>query len=92
MDCTEDALKFDGDKVVSVYELAEHPNYNYFIGDIVICLSPVSKTTKIPNIVNQLDGLDMDEQHEQLEQVSEHIDLQTITDNYYDLEDLKNAF
>ena len=45
MDCTEDALKFDGDKVVSVYELAEHPNYNYFIGDIVIHLSPVSEIT-----------------------------------------------
>ena len=61
MDCTEDALKFDGDKVVSVYELAEHPNYNYFIGDIVIRLSPVSETTEMPDLVNQLDGLDMDE-------------------------------
>ena len=34
----------------------------------------------------------MDEQHEQLEQVSEHIDLQTIADNYCDLVDLKDAF
>ena len=33
----------------------------------------------------------MDEQHEQLEKVSEHIDLQTIADNYCDLADLKNA-
>ena len=30
--------------------------------------------------------------HEHLEQVSEHIDLQTIADNYCDLVDLNNAF
>jgi len=61
MDCPEDALKFDGDEVVSVYELSEHPDYNYFIRDIVIRLSPVSETTEMPDLVNQLDGLDMDE-------------------------------
>ena len=92
VDCLEDALKFDGEEVLSVYELAEHPDYNYFIGDIVIFLSPVSETTEMPDIVNQLDGLDMDEQHEHLEQFSEHIDLQTTADNYCDLTDLKNAF
>ena len=91
VDCPEDALKFDGEDVVSVYELAEHPDYNYFIADIFIRLSPVSETTEMPDIVNQLDGLDMNEQHEHLEQVSEHIDLQTTVDNYCDLEDLKNA-
>ena len=61
MDCPEDALKFDGDEVVSVYELAEHPDYNYFIRDIIIRLSPVFETTEMPDLVNQLDGLDMDE-------------------------------
>ena len=91
MDCPEDALKFDGEEVVSVYELVENPYYNYFIADIVIRLSLVSETIEMPDIVNQLDGLDMDEQHEQLEYVSEHIDLQTTADNYYDLLDLKNA-
>ena len=91
VDCPEDALKFDGEEVVSVYELAEYPDYNYFIGEIVIRLSPVSETIEMPNIVNQLDGLDMHEKHEQLEQVSEHIDLQTTANNYCNLVDLKNA-
>ena len=45
MDYLEDVLKFYGDKVISVYELAEHLDYNYFIGDIVIHLSPVSEIT-----------------------------------------------
>ena len=52
MDCPEDALKFDGDEVVSVYELAEHPDYNYFIGDIVIRLSRVSETTEMSDTFN----------------------------------------
>ena len=45
VDYPEDELKFDGDEVISVYELAEHPDYNCFIGDIVIHLSPVSEIT-----------------------------------------------
>ena len=64
VDYPEDALKFDGEKVVRVYELVEHPYYNYFIRDIVIHLSPLFETIEMPDIVNQLDGLDMDEQHE----------------------------
>ena len=52
VDYPEDALKFDGDEVISVYELAEHLDYNYFIGDIVMHLSPVSETTEMPDIVN----------------------------------------
>lgn len=56
VDCPEDARKFDGEEVVSVYELAEHPDYNYFIGDVVIRLSPVSETTEVPGIVNQFVG------------------------------------
>ena len=45
-----EALKFDVEKLVSVYELAEHPNYDYFVGDTVLRLSPVSED------VNQLVG------------------------------------
>ena len=64
MDYLEDAVKFDGNEVISVYELAKHPYYKYFIGDIVIHLSPFSETIEMSDIFNQLDGLDMDEQHE----------------------------
>lgn len=56
VDCPEDARKFDGEELVSVYELAEHPDYSYFIGDIVIRLSPISEATEVPGIGNQLVG------------------------------------
>ena len=61
MDYPEDELRFDGDEVISVYALTEHPYYDYFNGDIVIHLALVYETTEMPDIVNQLDGLDMDE-------------------------------
>lgn len=56
VDCPEDARKFDVEEVVSVYELAEHPDYNYFIGDIVIRLSPISEATEVHDIANELVG------------------------------------
>eukprot|EP01018_Ginkgo_biloba_P018614 Gb_29475 [translate_table: standard] len=49
----EDAREFDEEEVVSVYELAEHPDYNYCIGDIVIRLSPAPEASEIPTIVDQ---------------------------------------
>lgn len=54
--CPEDTGKFDGEELVSVYELAEHPDYDCFVGDIVIRLSPVSGEREVPGIVNQLGG------------------------------------
>lgn len=49
-------MQIDEDEVVSVFELAENPYYNYFNGDFVICLSPSSEATKFLGIVNQLVG------------------------------------
>lgn len=38
----EDLQEFDNEEVVSVYELAEHPDYDYCYGDLVVRLSPPS--------------------------------------------------
>ncbi|KAL5995706.1 putative ubiquitin-conjugating enzyme E2 23 [Asimina triloba] len=40
----EDPREFDNEEVVSVYELDEHPDYDYCYGDVVVRLSPVSMT------------------------------------------------
>eukprot|EP00252_Welwitschia_mirabilis_P011751 TRINITY_DN2615_c0_g1_i2.p1 TRINITY_DN2615_c0_g1~~TRINITY_DN2615_c0_g1_i2.p1 ORF type:complete len:951 (+),score=252.41 TRINITY_DN2615_c0_g1_i2:255-2855(+) len=40
----QDPKEFDIEEEVSVYELTEHPDYNYCIGDIVVKLSPVAET------------------------------------------------
>ncbi|KAH9291898.1 hypothetical protein KI387_042915 [Taxus chinensis] len=49
----EDPHEFDKEEVVSVYELAEHPDYSYCIGDIVILLPSVRETPVGSGIVNQ---------------------------------------
>ncbi|XP_078448256.1 ubiquitin-conjugating enzyme 23 isoform X2 [Wolffia australiana] len=36
----EDMLEFDNEEVVSVYELVEHPDYDYCYGDLVVRLTP----------------------------------------------------
>ncbi|XP_020517139.1 probable ubiquitin-conjugating enzyme E2 23 isoform X1 [Amborella trichopoda] len=43
----EDPREFDNEEVVSVYELSQHPDYDYCFGDIVIRLSPVSVTPEM---------------------------------------------
>lgn len=53
VDCPQDTLKFDGEELVSVYELAYHPDYNYFVGIIVIGRhSPMSREAEVPDIVD----------------------------------------
>eukprot|EP01018_Ginkgo_biloba_P000173 Gb_40831 [translate_table: standard] len=54
MACPEDPREFDREEVVSVYELSEHPDYNYCIGDIVIQLSPFSEASEGSGIVHPL--------------------------------------
>ncbi|WCJ39907.1 ubiquitin-conjugating enzyme 23 [Euphorbia peplus] len=38
----EDPRQFDKEEIVSVYELEEHPDYDYAYGDVVVRLSPVT--------------------------------------------------
>ncbi|XP_065868318.1 probable ubiquitin-conjugating enzyme E2 23 [Euphorbia lathyris] len=38
----EDPRQFDREEIVSVYELEEHPDYDYAYGDVVVRLSPVT--------------------------------------------------
>lgn len=54
LECPGDPREFDREEVVSVYELAEHPDYNYCIGDIVIRLSSVQETSEESSVANQL--------------------------------------
>ncbi|GLJ17158.1 hypothetical protein SUGI_0297070 [Cryptomeria japonica] len=48
----EDPHEFDKEEVVSVYELTEHPDYSYCIGDIVILLPSVRERFIRSGIVN----------------------------------------
>ncbi|XXG40368.1 hypothetical protein AAC387_Pa01g1103 [Persea americana] len=45
----EDPREFDKEEVVSVYELDEHPDYDYCYGDVVVRLSPVPVASDIPS-------------------------------------------
>ncbi|XP_059070618.1 probable ubiquitin-conjugating enzyme E2 23 [Cryptomeria japonica] len=47
----EDPREFDNEEIVSVYDLVGHPNYNYFIGDIVIWLPPVEEVSQVSDAV-----------------------------------------
>lgn len=47
----EDPREFDKEEVVSVYELIEHPDYNYCIGDIVIRLPSVAELSEVSGVV-----------------------------------------
>ncbi|XP_058090822.1 probable ubiquitin-conjugating enzyme E2 23 [Magnolia sinica] len=44
----EDPKEFDNEEMVSVYELDEHPDYDYCYGDVVVRLSPVSVGADTP--------------------------------------------
>lgn len=55
VECSGDTREFEREEVVSVYELAEHPDYNYCIGDIVIRLSSVQETSLASDVANHLD-------------------------------------
>ncbi|XP_068640389.1 probable ubiquitin-conjugating enzyme E2 23 [Aristolochia californica] len=45
----EDPREFDNEELVSVYELEEHPDYDYCYGDLVVRLSPVFSTGGEPH-------------------------------------------
>lgn len=45
----EDPREFDKEEVVSVYELDEHPDYDYCYGDVVVRLSPVPVAGDTPS-------------------------------------------
>lgn len=47
----ENPREFDKEEVVSVYELIEHPDYNYCIGDIVIRLPSVAELPEVSGVV-----------------------------------------
>ncbi|KAL2611996.1 hypothetical protein R1flu_023688 [Riccia fluitans] len=52
----EEPREFESQEIVSVYELAEHPDYTYCLGDIVIRLVlPSTKADQIPSI-DELDA------------------------------------
>eukprot|EP01018_Ginkgo_biloba_P037258 Gb_41521 [translate_table: standard] len=50
----EEIVKLSMEEVASVYELSEHPDYNYCIGDIVLRLYPFSKASEGSSIVHPL--------------------------------------
>lgn len=54
VECSGYPCEFEREEVVSVYEIAEHPDYNYCIGDIVIRLPYVQGTSVEPGVANQL--------------------------------------
>lgn len=54
VECPGDPREFGREEVVSVYELSEHPDYSYCIGDIVIRLSSVQVTSVESSVANQL--------------------------------------
>ncbi|CAN6485144.1 unnamed protein product [Victoria cruziana] len=43
----EDPREFDMEELVSVYELDQHPDYDYYYGDTVIRLSPISDAVEV---------------------------------------------
>ena len=47
----KDHRGFDKEEVVSVYELIEHPDYNYCIGDIVIRLPSVAELLEVSGVI-----------------------------------------
>ncbi|XP_057848632.2 probable ubiquitin-conjugating enzyme E2 23, partial [Cryptomeria japonica] len=47
----QDPREFDNEEIVSVYDLVGHPDYNYFIGDIVIRLPPVEEVSQASDAV-----------------------------------------
>ncbi|XP_077219554.1 ubiquitin-conjugating enzyme 23 isoform X2 [Tasmannia lanceolata] len=50
----EDPREFDNEEVMSVYELDDHPDYDYCIGDVVVRLSPVSMAPSAPSFRNSV--------------------------------------
>uniref|UniRef100_A0A1D1Y5Q9 E2 ubiquitin-conjugating enzyme n=3 Tax=Anthurium amnicola TaxID=1678845 RepID=A0A1D1Y5Q9_9ARAE len=56
----EDPREFDSVEVVSAYELAEHPDYDYCYGDLVIRLSPFSTSDFSPISDNPVEQEDDD--------------------------------
>lgn len=55
----EDPREFDKEEVVSVYELDEHPDYDYCYGDVVVRLAPVPVADDIMSL-----GIPTDEQEQ----------------------------
>ncbi|XP_022857689.1 probable ubiquitin-conjugating enzyme E2 23 isoform X1 [Olea europaea var. sylvestris] len=47
--------EFDGEEVVSVYELEGHPDYDYCYGDVVVRLSPVSVPGKVDSSMESVE-------------------------------------
>lgn len=47
----EDPREFEKEEVVSIYELIEHPDYNYCIGDIIVRLPSVTKLLEVSGVI-----------------------------------------
>ncbi|KAK1295716.1 putative ubiquitin-conjugating enzyme E2 23 [Acorus calamus] len=54
----EDPREFDGEEIVSLYELDEHPDYDYCYGDVVIRLFPVTVSADLGSSKNQVEEHD----------------------------------
>lgn len=52
----EDPREFDGEEVVSVYELEGHLDYDYCYGDVVVRLSPVSVPAHLATAMEEEPG------------------------------------
>lgn len=56
----DDLREFSSDEIVSVYELDEHPDYDYCYGDVVVRLSPVSTSDSYLEIPPEIPGEQVD--------------------------------
>ncbi|MQM19358.1 hypothetical protein Taro_052361 [Colocasia esculenta] len=71
----EDPREFDNDEVVSAYELAEHPDYDYCYGDLVVRLSPFSIVANDSIYDNPVER----EDHVDLPQVADEMSAERLT-------------